>query len=102
MMNEIRSATHLDPVLCDLYKIIENQQTIDGAKFRQYRNVAEELSIVKGVILRDDRIIIPNSLQNKVIKIAQEVTKTKQLLRSRVWFLRWTKQYQRSLVPRRK
>jgi hypothetical protein len=40
-IKEIRSATHLDPVLCDLYKIIENQQTIDGAKFRQYRNVAE-------------------------------------------------------------
>ena len=89
-IKEIRSATHLDPVLCDLYKIIENQQTIDGAKFRQYRNVAEEPSIANGVILRGNRIIIPKSLQNKVIKIAHEghqgLVKTKQLLRSRVWF----------------
>ncbi len=89
-IKEIRSAIHLYPVLRDLYKVIENQQTIDGARFRQYRNVAEELSIAKGVILRGNRIIIPKSLQNKVIKIAHEghqgLVKTKQLLRSRVWF----------------
>ncbi|CAB4034991.1 Hypothetical predicted protein [Paramuricea clavata] len=56
-IKEIRSATHRDPVLCDLYKIIENQHgaKFDGAKFRQYRNVAEELSIAKGVILRFER-----------------------------------------------
>ena len=48
------------------------------------------LSIAKGVILRGAKIVILKSLQNKVIKIAHEghqgLTKTKQLLRSRVWF----------------
>ncbi|CAB4011829.1 Hypothetical predicted protein [Paramuricea clavata] len=89
-IKEIHSATHFDPVLCDFYKAIENQRTIDGAKFRQHRIVGEKLSITKGVILRGNRIMTPKSLQNKVIKVAHEghqgLVKDKQLLRSRVWF----------------
>lgn len=42
------------------------------------------------VILRGDKIVLPKSLQDKVVKIAQEgnhgLVKTKKFLRSRVWF----------------
>ena len=59
---------------------------------KQYKNVAEELSVVKAVLLRGDKIVIPTSLQNKAVKIAHEghqgLVKTKQFLRSRVWFPR--------------
>lgn len=44
----------------------------DKAKFKNFRNIAVELSIAKGVILLGTRIVIPTSLQNKVIKIAFE------------------------------
>ena len=41
-------------------------------------------------MLRGDKIVIPTSLRNKVVKIAHEghqgLVKTKQFLRSRVWF----------------
>ena len=90
MLKEIRMATQCDPVLYDLLRTIKNRQALDDVKFKQYRNVAEELSVVNGVILRGDKIVIPTSLQNKVVKIAYEghqgLIKTKQFLRSRVWF----------------
>ena len=89
-LNEIRTATQRDPVLHDLCCAITNRQALDNVKFKWYKNVAEELSVVKGVILRGDKIIIPPSLQNRVVKIAHEghqgLVKTKQFLRSRVWF----------------
>lgn len=50
----------------------------------------DELSVTNGVILRDHRLIIPASLQQKVITIAhqahQGIVKTKQLIREKVWF----------------
>ena len=89
-LKEIRTATHCDPVLHDLCYAVKNKQALNEIKFKQYKNVAEELSVVKGVLLRGDKIVIPTSLQNKVVKIAHEghqgLVKTKQFLRSRVWF----------------
>ena len=91
-LKEIRTATHCDPVLHDLCYAVKYKQALNEIKFKQYKNVAEELSVVKGVLLRGDKIVIPTSLQNKVVKIAHEghqgLVKTKQFLRSRVWFPR--------------
>ena len=91
-LKEIRTATHCDPVLHDLCYAVKNKQALNEIKFKQHKNVAEELSVVKGVLLRGDKIVIPTSLQNKVVKIAHEghqgLVKTKQFLRSRVWFPR--------------
>ena len=91
-LKEIRTATHCDPVLHDLCYAVKNKQALNEIKFKQYKNVAEELSVLKGVLLRGDKIVIPTSLQNKVVKIAHEghlgLVKTKQFLRSRVWFPR--------------
>ena len=55
-----------------------------------YRGIADELSIAHGVIIRGQRIVLPKSLHKKVIRTAHEghqgLVKTKQLIRSRVWF----------------
>ena len=87
-LKEIRTATQCDPVLHDLCYAVKNKQTLNEIKFKQYKNVAEELSVVKEVLLRGDKIVMPTSLQNKVVKIAHEdhqgLVKTKQFLRSRV------------------
>ena len=91
-LKEIRTSTHCDPVLHDLCYAAKNKQALNEIKFKQYKNVAEELSVVKGVLLRGDKIVIPTSLQNKVVKIAHEghqgLAKTKQFLRSREWLPR--------------
>ena len=89
-LQEIRSATYCDPVLQALYDAIKNKQPLLDEKFKHFKSVADELSIAKGVILRGTKIIIPKSLQSKVVRIAHEghqgLVKTKQFLRSRVWF----------------
>ena len=50
----------------------------------------DELSISDGLLLRQERIVIPEKLQTKIIKLAHEghlgMVNTKRLLRSKVWF----------------
>ena len=50
----------------------------------------DELSVVDDILLRTHRIIIPITLRRKIVKVAHEghlgIVKTKNLLRSRVWF----------------
>jgi hypothetical protein len=49
-----------------------------------------ELSVIDGVLLRGERLVVPKKLQEKVVEIAHEghqgITKTKSYLRSRLWF----------------
>jgi hypothetical protein len=57
----------------------------------------------EGFILRDDRLIIPFSLQNKIIDLAHEghlgIVKTKKLLRSKVWFPRINRLVEEKIKP---
>ena len=58
---------------------------------RDYAKVIDEFSVTQDIILRRDRIVLPKSLIKKVLRIGHEghqgVVKTKQFLRSIVWFL---------------
>ena len=69
----------------------------DWEKYRKdpdiapFYHIRQELYEVDGVILRDYKIIVPTSLQRKVVKTAHKlghlgITKTKQMLRERYWF----------------
>jgi hypothetical protein len=56
-----------------------------------YMTVFRDLTLSDdGLILRDNRLVIPSFLQDDILKIAHEghlgIIKTKQLLRSKVWF----------------
>ena len=52
--------------------------------------VWSELSVCDGLLLRQERLVIPESLQTRIIKIAHKghlgIVNTKRLLRSKVWF----------------
>ena len=56
----------------------------------QYDPIFTELAVVGGLIVRGARIVVPKSLRDKVVKLAHEghhgITKTKEYLRTRVWF----------------
>ena len=56
----------------------------------QFNPVFVELAVVGGLVLRGSRIVVPRSLKDKVVRLAcegnQKVTKTKEYLRTRVWF----------------
>ena len=56
----------------------------------QFDSVFTELAVVGGLLVRGSRIVVPRSLRDKVVRLAHEghqgVTKTKEYLRTRVWF----------------
>ena len=64
------------------------QRDIKNPALEPFKFVFPELTVVDGLVLRGDRIGVPNTLQNKIVNIAHEghlgITKTKNLLRSRV------------------
>ena len=65
---------------------------ISKVEIKTFSKIRDELSIAEdtGIILRGSRIVLPTSLRQKAIEIAQEghqgVVKTKRLLREKVWF----------------
>jgi hypothetical protein len=64
--------------------------------------VFAELTVsTEGFILRDVRLVIPESLQERIIDIAHEghlgIVKTKRLIRSKVWFPSIDKQVERKI-----
>ena len=57
---------------------------------KPYKHLKEELTIVDGLVLRGDRLVIPEKLQQTVVDIVhsshQGIVKTKALLRETLWF----------------
>ena len=55
-----------------------------------FEKIWNELSVIDDLLLREERIIIPDKLQQKIVRIAHEghlgVVNTKRLLRSKIWF----------------
>ena len=80
-----------DATLWKLIKVItdQNWKNVDEA-LKPYTHLKEELTIVDGLVLRGDRLVIPEKLQQTVVDIAhgshQGIVKTKALLRETLWF----------------
>ena len=91
-LKEIQQATACDSVFKKLINGLK-ADTIDcvnESDLRQFKHVVGELSVKDGVVMKGSRIVIPTKLQKRVVEIAHEghqgLVKTKQLLRSRIWF----------------
>ena len=89
-IEEVAEATSQDPELQELRKHIVNA-TKPPKSLKAYRRMLHELSVTtEGIILRDTRIVIPESLRTRTVELAhgghQGIVKTKRLIRSRVWF----------------
>ena len=86
---EIQSATQADQ---QLQAVIKASQTGTWpAELQRFHHLRQELTITAdNVLLRGNRIIIPQALRPKTLKLAhqghQGIVKTKQLLRSKVWW----------------
>ena len=98
-LEEIIEATKSDPTLQAVKSAIKCNQwhlpvdsSVDISAFQIFKTVKEELSVCNenGIILRKDRIVIPQALQQNTVDIAHEghqgIVKTKNLLREKVWF----------------
>ena len=83
--------TSKDKILTSLIKAIKSNDFSNKREINKYLQVKEELSVYQDkLVLRGSRVIIPENLQSKVVKIAHEghlgIVKPKQLIRDRVWF----------------
>ena len=88
-LDRMRIEIKKDYILRKLTSHVINNDWIKAEKDLEmlpYKHIKEEISIIEGIVYRDDKIIIPNSLQKKIAKIGHlGRTKTK-LLRGRYWF----------------
>lgn len=86
----IAEHTRRDQLLGAVVRTIQKEEVI-GISIDQFHNIMSELSVTHdGMLLRGDRIVIPSSLHQRVIRHAHRghpgIVRTKQLLRSRCWF----------------
>ena len=90
-VENIEAETRDDSTLQEVITVIGNQKWYaTNEQLEPYKRVRGELSVVNGLVLRGDRIVIPQKLQHAVVKSAhsshQGIVKTKSLLRETVWF----------------
>lgn len=96
-LEDVVKATKEDKLLQMVIKCISNNQwwknpgsDLNSESFKLFCKVKDELTCVEDLVLRGNRIVIPLSLQNRVIHLAHEghqgIVKTKSLLRDKLWF----------------
>ena len=90
---DILSSTNKDPTFTKLAAMISISKFVKTeTAVKKFSKVFDKLSVSPdGLIIKDGyQIVIPMELQDKIFKIAHQghlgITKTKQLLRSKVWF----------------
>ena len=98
-ITEISEATTADRTLQGLRAAI---RTGHWEAMKQYKPIKDEITIgFNNIILRGSRIIIPDSLHQRAVDIAHEshqgVSKTKALLREKVWFVGMDELVQKTL-----
>ena len=90
-IEEIQLETEKDPTLNDVKEAIKTGKW-ESLSLTPYKLATNELTVnhENGIILRGNRIVIPESLQKRAVALAHEghmgLVKTKSLLREKVWF----------------
>jgi len=92
-MHDVRDLIAQCPLSQKIVELIENGTETQDPDLEPYRRVLDELSVVRGVICKGRRIVIPDSLQKKVVKLChrshQGMSKTKPWLVVFVGFQEW-------------
>ncbi|CAF1064638.1 unnamed protein product [Brachionus calyciflorus] len=86
--SDLNYGTKEDEQLIEVAKMV---QALKYVKIDSFERIKTELTLTNdGLILRGNRVVIPNCLQKQVIKITHGghmgIIKTKQLIRGHVWF----------------
>ena len=90
-LDDVKRETQEDEILQKVVCSVKQQEPLGKeVGVQAYASVMSELSVIDGVLLRGERLVVPKKLQEKVVEIAHEghqgITKTKSYLRSRLWF----------------
>ena len=71
-LSEIKSETSKDATLSKLLAEITNRKWSHDQQLKAYHGIKEELSVFEGVILRGNRIVVPQLLRKRILKLAHE------------------------------
>ena len=86
---KVEEASMDDPELAVLRDCVKSGNW-ERCELTSYQAVKEELTVYGGLVLRGDRIVIPQVLRKHVLQLAHEghqgIVKTKNRLRSKVWW----------------
>jgi hypothetical protein len=91
-IQEIMTATKEDPTLNELANCLKKMRSIKNNKtLKEFNRVFNELCIHEtGIILRKDRMVLPQSLRARAVNYAHEghlgIVMCKRLLRNRCWW----------------
>ena len=89
-MDDIIRASEKDEEIQSLISYLRNPKVNINDVKNGYEKIIHEFWEDDGLLLRGDRIVIPKSLQKVIVAIAHEghmgIVKTKQYLRSKIWF----------------
>ena len=102
-LEEVQAATIEDKTLQAVCLLVQSGQwhkineyktdpTVDVQALRQFQSIRDELTVNQrgNMLLRDVRIVMPSQLRTRAVQLAHEghqgVSKTKALIRSKVWF----------------
>ena len=87
-VREVEEVSWVDPEVSQLRQCITTGEWDNAPP--QYKAVRNELSVLGKLVLRGTRLLIPEKLLDRVVDLAHEghqgLTKTKQRLRSKVWW----------------
>ena len=87
-LQELLVASESDPTLNTVKDCLDTGNW--SAAPQPFQVLREELSQKRGLVLRDNRIVIPHAMRPRILELAHEghqgITKVKQHLRQRVWW----------------
>lgn len=89
---QIRHETSRDPILSRVHDVLMSGTLtkLDDPAFKPYVNRRDELSVHQGCVLWGNRVVIPNSLQGRVLEELHDghlgVVRMKSVARSYVWW----------------
>jgi hypothetical protein len=88
---ELVRETNADSVLVEVKKMIRGMKYEKSESIKSFEKLVLEFSVTSdGLVMRGNQVVIPKSLQNKILTIAhsghQGIVKTRKLLREFVWF----------------
>ena len=95
-VEELKQATKVSQEMLELEAAI-NRGYIEKHQdnLQPYKKMLEEITVMGGVIMRGERIVVPMSLRKKVVTVAHEahpgMVRTKQLIKETMWFPNITK-----------
>jgi len=89
-LSELLQAAEVDQEMINLKEALMDPRKFNLQNLSAYKLIQTELLCKSGIILRGNRIVVPKPLRERVFQVAHEthlgIEKTKQLLRTKVWW----------------